>query len=81
MRRNRPTKFSRICSRPACISADILLREKKYAEARALYTKLGAETNVLISNERVRYGILLSALGSHDEAGAKTRAREHQISD
>lgn len=51
---------------------DIRLRQKKYAEAREIYSKLGAETNVLISNERVRYGLLLSALGLHDAAAAQT---------
>ncbi len=57
---------------PRLHHADILLREKKYAEAREIYAKLAKETNVLISNERVRYGLLLSALGLHDQAAAAT---------
>ncbi len=51
---------------------DILLRQKKYAEARDIYSKLVAETNVLIASERVRYGLLLAALGLHDDAAAQS---------
>jgi tetratricopeptide (TPR) repeat protein len=51
---------------------DLLLREKKYAEAAAAYEKLLPETNVLISNERLRYGLLIVALARHDETPAKS---------
>ncbi len=51
---------------------DIRLRQKKYSEAREIYSKLATETNVLISNERVRYGLLLSALGLHNDTAAQT---------
>ena len=51
---------------------DLLLREKKYADARAVYEKLLTETNVLISNERLRYGLLLIALAGHEEAAARS---------
>jgi tetratricopeptide (TPR) repeat protein len=51
--------------------ADLFLREKKYAEADGAYQQLAAETDVLISNERCRYGILLAALARHDESAAR----------
>lgn len=50
---------------------DLYLRQKKYAEARALYRQLASETNILISHERLRYGLLLVALASHDQAAAQ----------
>jgi tetratricopeptide (TPR) repeat protein len=50
---------------------DLFMREKKYAEARAVYQKLATETNVLVASERVRYGLLLTDLAAHDEAAAK----------
>ena len=50
---------------------DILLRTKKYADARDVYAKLASETSVLISNERARYGLLLASLGLHDDPGAE----------
>ena len=50
---------------------DLFLREKKYAEAGTIYQQLARETNVLISNERGRYGLLIVALASHDEPAAK----------
>ncbi len=43
---------------------DLALREKKYAEAGAIYQLLLRETNVLISNERSRYGLLIVALAT-----------------
>ena len=51
---------------------DLALREKKYAEARAIYERLCSETNVLISNERTRYGLLIVALATRDEPAAKS---------
>jgi predicted Zn-dependent protease len=51
---------------------DLYLREKKYAEAREVYQKLAAETNILISNERIRYGLLIAAFAGHDEAAAQS---------
>ena len=51
---------------------DLALREKKYAAAGAIYQQLLRETNVLIANERSRYGLLIVALASHDEPAAKT---------
>ncbi len=50
---------------------DLFLREKKYAEAREVFQQLASETNILISNERVRYGLLLVALATHQESAAK----------
>ncbi len=51
--------------------ADLFLRAKKYPEAREIYLKLATETNILISNERLRYGLLITDLAAHDEAAAK----------
>ncbi len=50
---------------------DVLLREKKFTDARQIYQQLVAETNILTSNERVRYGLYLALLGLHDEGAAK----------
>jgi tetratricopeptide (TPR) repeat protein len=50
---------------------DLYLREKKYGEAREVFQRLASETNILISNERVRYGLLLVALATHQESAAK----------
>jgi len=50
---------------------DVLFRQKKFQEARAVYEPLIRQTNVLISSERLRYGVLLARLGAHDEAGAQ----------
>ena len=50
---------------------DVLFRQKKFDAARAAYERLDQQTNVLMSNEHLRYGVLLARLGSHDEAGAQ----------
>lgn len=50
---------------------DVLFRQKKFDAARAVYERLDQQTNVLMSNEHVRYGVLLARLGAHDEAGAQ----------
>jgi tetratricopeptide (TPR) repeat protein len=50
---------------------DLALREKKYAEAGAIYQQLLRETNVLMASERSRYGLLIVALAGHDEPAAK----------
>ncbi len=50
---------------------DLLLRQKKFADARAIYQGLQKETNILMSSERVRFGVLLTYLGEHDEANAR----------
>jgi len=51
---------------------DLFLREKRYAEARAVYQRLLTETNILISNERVRYGLLIIALANHEDSAARS---------
>lgn len=61
-----PTLFA-----PRLHLGDILLRKKKYADARDVYAKLASETNILISNERARYGLLLASLGLHDAPAAE----------
>ncbi len=50
---------------------DVLLRQKKWEEARTVFSEMARETNILILSERLRYGILLTYLGAKDEAGAK----------
>jgi len=56
---------------PRLHAGDLLLRQKKYPEARSVYETLLKETNILFSRERLRYGILLTYLGEKDEAAAK----------
>jgi tetratricopeptide (TPR) repeat protein len=51
---------------------DLYLREKKYPEAREIYQQLASESDVLISNERLRYGLLVIALATHAEERAKS---------
>jgi tetratricopeptide (TPR) repeat protein len=50
---------------------DVIFRQKKFENADAVYERLDRQTNILISAERLRYGILLARLGAHDEAGAQ----------
>jgi tetratricopeptide (TPR) repeat protein len=50
---------------------DLLLRQKKFTEARSAYETLLTETNILTSSERLRFGILLTYLGEHDETKAQ----------
>ena len=57
---------------PRLHTGDALLRAKKYEEARAVYTRLAGETNILISNERLRYSLLVVALAQHHAADAKS---------
>lgn len=51
---------------------DALLRQKKWEEARKIYSEMARETNILILSERLRYALLLTYLGPKDDAGAKT---------
>jgi tetratricopeptide (TPR) repeat protein len=51
---------------------DLFLREKRYSDARNVYQRLLTETNILISNEHLRYGLLVIALASHEEAAARS---------
>ena len=50
---------------------DALLRQQKWEEARAAYDAVMKETNILMSNERLRFAILMTYLGEGDEAGAR----------
>ncbi|MDQ6765185.1 MAG: hypothetical protein M3Z22_03675, partial [Verrucomicrobiota bacterium] len=50
---------------------DMFLREKHWDEARALYEAATKETNILVTNERLRYGILLSFLGAKNDEAAR----------
>jgi tetratricopeptide (TPR) repeat protein len=56
---------------PRLHAGDLLLRQKRYAEARGVYETLLRETNILTSSEALRFGILISFLGEHDENGAR----------
>lgn len=56
---------------PRIHAADALMLEKKFAEARAAYRVLLGETNILVSNERLRFATLLTFLGEHNEAEAR----------
>lgn len=57
---------------PRIHAGDLLLRQKKFAEAREIYETLLKETNILTSTERLRYGILITYLAEHDERGTRT---------
>jgi tetratricopeptide (TPR) repeat protein len=57
---------------PRIHAGDLLLRQKKFAEARDVYERLLIETNILTSSERVRYGILITYLAERDERGGRT---------
>jgi tetratricopeptide (TPR) repeat protein len=50
---------------------DALLREKKFAEARDVYEELVRKTNVQLSTEKLRYGVLLTYLFANEEAVAR----------
>ncbi|MEO5722337.1 MAG: tetratricopeptide repeat protein [Chthoniobacterales bacterium] len=50
---------------------DVYFRQKKWDEARAAYLELMGDTNVLVLNERLRYGILMTHLAAKDDDGAK----------
>jgi len=50
--------------------ADALLRQGKWQEARALYADLMKQTNILMFNERLRYGMLIASLAGKDEENA-----------
>ena len=56
---------------PRVHAADVLLREKKFSEARDAYRALLKETNILVSNERLRFAILLTYLGEKKETEAR----------
>lgn len=50
---------------------DLFMRQKKFAEARAQYRQLIKETDIQLSNERLRFAVLLTYLGEKDEENAK----------
>ncbi|MDQ2867537.1 MAG: hypothetical protein M3R59_03865 [Verrucomicrobiota bacterium] len=56
---------------PRLHRGDALLRAGKFAEARGQYEALLKETNILISNERLRFAVLMTYLGEKDDASAK----------
>jgi tetratricopeptide (TPR) repeat protein len=57
---------------PRIHAGDLLLRQKKFSEARDIYETLLKEKNILVSNERLRFGVLMTYLGEHDEQGAQS---------
>lgn len=50
---------------------DALMRQKRFEEARAAYQAASKTSNVLVVNERLRFGTLMSYLGLKDEEGAQ----------
>lgn len=50
---------------------DVLLRQGKWAEARAHYETLIKETKILMANERLRFAIFMTYLGAKDDAQAQ----------
>ena len=50
---------------------DLLMRQKKYSEARETYRAAAKETNLLPSYERLRFGILLTYLAEKDDINAQ----------
>ena len=65
----RTTDASRFA--PRLHEGDLWLRQKEYAKARAAYGALLKETNILLSNERLRFAIMMTYLGERDENLAK----------
>jgi tetratricopeptide (TPR) repeat protein len=51
--------------------ADLLMRQKKFEEARAAYQALLHETNILVSSERLRFAVMLAYLGEKNEDEAR----------
>ena len=51
---------------------DAFLRQKKWDEARDVYAEVLRATNIIILEERVSYGVLLSHLAEKNEAEGKT---------
>ena len=52
--------------------ADVLLREKKFSDARDAYTDLIEKTNIQTQGEKLRYGVLLTYLFENNEVRAQT---------
>jgi tetratricopeptide (TPR) repeat protein len=50
---------------------DALLRQQKWEEARVAYDAVMRETNILISHEKLRFGVLMTHLGAGDKAGGQ----------
>jgi tetratricopeptide (TPR) repeat protein len=50
---------------------DALLRQQKWEEARVAYDAVMRETNILISHEKLRFGVLITHLGAGDKAGGQ----------
>ena len=55
--------------------ADVLLYEKKFADARSEYEKLLGLTKTAIWLDYLRFAVLLTYLGEHDQAGAQNALR------
>jgi predicted Zn-dependent protease len=57
---------------PRLHAGDLLLRQKKFQEARDAYEALLKETNIMIANERLRFAVLITYLGERDDKRAHT---------
>lgn len=51
--------------------ADMFVRQKRWEEARAMYEAAMKETNVLVANERLRYGVLIASLGAKNDDNSR----------
>lgn len=56
---------------PRMRRGDALLRQKKWAEARAVYEEVLKKSSILILSERARYAVLLTHLGEKNDEAAK----------
>jgi predicted negative regulator of RcsB-dependent stress response len=66
---------------PRIHAIDLLLRQKKFAEARDAYEKLLEGTNIQSSAERLRYGILITNLAERDERNARAALQSIDLID
>lgn len=56
---------------PRLHAGDLLLRQKKFQEARDVYEALLKETSIMVANERLRFGVLITYLGERDDKGGR----------
>ena len=56
---------------PRLHMGDLFLRQKKWTEAREVYEEAIRDTRIQMTNERLRYAVLLAYLGAQDLTGAK----------
>jgi len=57
-------------------TGDTLRRQQKWEEARAAYQAAAKETNILLTMERLRFGIFMTYLGAKDEERARNACEQ-----